>query len=528
MKPDPFFITTAIDYTNGAPHIGHAYEKVLADVLARHQRQRGREVFFLTGVDQHGQKVQQSAAKLGVDPAEFVAANTGKFLALWKTLGISHDRWAATTDPVHTACVREILSRVHSDGFIYKARQAGFYSVRQEQFVTDKERGADGSFGPEWGEVVELEEENYYFRLMDHREWLLGFIDSHGDFIAPEFRRAELRNAVEKLAGDLCISRPKSRLSWGIELPFDSDYVTYVWFDALVNYLSFAPGFDPAPGADLTTFRRFWSGIVHVIGKDILVPPHGVYWPVMLHALGFADDQIPRLLVHGWWNIAGAKMSKSVGNIVDPVDLCERYGTDAVRYFLVRDIAVGQDADFAESRLVSRANAELANGLGNLLNRTLNMAKRYRSGRLVPVKDPDEATIVLRSMFPSCVETFCRRMDAFAVHSALDTVVGLVSAANAYVDTTAPWKLAKQPEQGVQLDNVLGTLAAAIRIAATLLQSVIPGKAAVILDQLRIAPVSLDGVPADAGFADFPDGHVLGDPLPVFPRIETTPDDAGT
>ena len=325
---DTYFLTTAIDYTNGAPHLGHAYEKVLADVLARYHRLKGEDVFFLTGVDQHGQKVQQSAEKQGVPPQEFVNGITAQFRALWEKLGVRYSAWAATTEESHKTCVRAILQRLWDDTdpatgtsrWIYKDKRGGYYSVRQEQFLTDKERGPDGQFGPEWGQVEFREEENYYFRLEGRKQWLLDLIDARSragnPLVVPDFRVAELRNAVERLAGDLCISRPKARLSWGIELPFDADYVTFVWFDALVNYVSFAPGYDPALGADLTEFRRWWPAL-HIIGKDILVPAHGVYWPIMLNALGFADDEIPTLLVHGWWGLAGAKMSKSEGNSVD-------------------------------------------------------------------------------------------------------------------------------------------------------------------------------------------------------------------
>ncbi len=242
--PKPFYITTAIDYTNGAPHLGHAYEKVLADVIARFRRLKGEDVFFLTGVDQHGQKVQQSAEKAGVAPQQFVEGVTEKFSALWEKLDVRYDVWAATTDPLHKKCVQGMLQRLHDEKQIYKDQQDGYYSIRQEQFLTDKERGPDGEFGPEWGEVEHRVEENYYFRLAQHKDWLLGYLRSHPDCVTPDFRQTELINAVEKLTGDLCISRPKSRLTWGIELPFDSDYVNFVWFDALTNYISFI-GYDP-------------------------------------------------------------------------------------------------------------------------------------------------------------------------------------------------------------------------------------------------------------------------------------------
>src|SRR6476659_5666868 len=386
--PKTFFITTAIDYTNSPPHVGHAYEKVLADVIARYHRLKGENVFFLTGVDQHGQKVQQSAAKAGVPPAEFVKDITQKFIDLWKKLDVQYDEWAETISDRHKKVVQGILQRLFDAGEIYKDKQAGYYSVRQEQFLTDKERGPDGEFGPEWGQVEFREEENYYFKLGQHKKWLLRYIEDRKDAVIPDFRQTELRNAVEKLSGDLCISRPKSRLDWGIELPFDKDFVTYVWFDALTNYISFS-GYDPTVGeadsfpynAQPLEFRDKWPAL-QVVGKDILVPAHGIYWLIMLHAIGFPDDQMPKLLVHGWWNLGGAKMSKSVGNIVDPFVLADKYSADALRYYLMSDIATGQDADFSEERLVERYNTDLANSLGNLLNRTLAMAEKYRAGLL--------------------------------------------------------------------------------------------------------------------------------------------------
>src|SRR5438094_5020690 len=381
--PKTFFITTAIDYTNSPPHIGHAYEKVLADVIARYRRLKGEKVFFLTGVDQHGQKVQQSAAKAGVPPSEFIKEITQKFVDLGKILDVEYDEWAETTSERHKKVVQGILQRLFDAGQIYKDKQAGYYSVRQEQFLTDKERGPDGEFGPEWGQVEFREEENYYFRLSQHKDWLLSYIDNRKDAVIPDFRQIELRNAVEKLSGDLCISRPKSRLDWGIELPFDKEFVTYVWFDALTNYISFA-GYDPSLStisSQPSTFRDRWPAL-QIIGKDILVPAHGIYWLIMLHAIGFPDDQIPQLLVHGWWNLGGAKMSKSAGNIIDPFVLADKHGAEALRYYLMSDIAMGKDADFSEERLVDRYNSDLANSLGNLLNRTLSMANKYGAGQL--------------------------------------------------------------------------------------------------------------------------------------------------
>lgn len=513
-----FYITTAIDYTNGAPHIGHAYEKVLADVLARYHRLKGEEVFYLTGVDQHGQKVQQSAEKKGVAPKEFVDEITAKFVALWDKLGIHYDGWAATTEQVHKDCVRKILSRVNDAGQIYKDKRSGYYSVRQEQFLTDKERNEAGEFGPEWGEVEFREEENYYFKLAEHKQWLLDLIDKRSaegnPLVVPDFRVAELRNAVEKLEGDLCISRPKARLTWGIELPFDPDFVTYVWFDALVNYLSFAPGYDPASGADLAEFGRWWPAI-HVIGKDILVPHHGIYWTIMLKGLGFADDEIPPLLVHGWWNVAGAKMSKSIGNVVDPDALADKYGVNALRYYLVSDITTGRDSDFSDERLIQRYNIDLANSLGNLLNRKLNMAWKYREGVLAPggaeIRAQGEVEVT------SAVLAYTAAFDQFAPDAAVEAIGKLATWCNGLIEETAPWKLAKDPDQAEKLDAVLYTLAESLRVIAILLSPILPQAAEGIFEQLNWSqPFRL----ADAAWGGLPVGHQLGKPSPLFPRIE--------
>lgn len=511
--PNTFFITTAIDYTNGAPHIGHAYEKVLADAIARYQRLAGRDVFFLTGVDQHGQKVQQSAQKRGVEPVEFVAEITSLFVELWKKLDLSHDAWAATVENLHKSCVQGMLQRLWDEGQFYKATQSGYYSVRQEQFLTEKERGPDGEFGPEWGEVVLIEEENYYFKLAEHRDWLLHLIDSRtqagSPLVVPDFRVAELRNAVEKLTGDLCISRPKSRLTWGIELPFDPAFVTYVWFDALSNYISFA-GYDAKPGADLSLFKSRWPAL-HVIGKDILIPPHGIYWMIMLRALGFTDAEMPTLLVHGWWNISGAKMSKSLGNSIDPEILVARYGQAAVRYYLLSDISTGRDADFSIERLEQRYNAELANSLGNLLNRTLSMAKRYRSGILRRMDSP------LAAFVQEKTTTYDAAMSSYQVQAAIEATMEIVTRCNAYVEETAPWKLAKDPAQSDKLDEVLYTLSESLRIISILMSPIIPREADAIRAQLNW--------PGDASLAAVQlgalgEGHQLGDPVPLFPRIE--------
>ena len=531
--PKTFFITTAIDYTNSPPHIGHAYEKVLADVIARYHRLKRDNVYFLTGVDQHGQKVQQSAAKAGVPPAEFVKGITQKFVDLWKKLDVKYDEWAETTSERHKKVVQGILQRLWDEKdpttgeshWIYKAKQAGSYSVRQEQFLTDKDRGPDGQFGPEWGQVEFREEENYYFRLSQHKEWLLGYLDKRKDAVIPDFRQTELRNAVEKLTGDLCISRPKSRLDWGIELPFDKNFVNYVWFDALTNYISFA-GYDPSLAtlnSQPSTFRDKWPAL-QIIGKDILVPAHGIYWLIMLHAIGFPDKQMPQLLVHGWWNLGGAKMSKSTGNIVDPFTLADKYGADALRYYLISDIVTGKDADFSEERLVERYNADLANSLGNLLNRTLNMVHRYRMGRLsafAKVEFADNSSFA--ELIKSIVEQYA---DAFAYHSAdeaLEHAIHLAKMCNLQIEVSSPWKLAKE-NNNESLDRLFYGLTESLRIIALLISPVLPKAAHGIFDQLNWK-MELSGKEerfslADAEWGKLPDGHVVGKPVPLFPRIE--------
>jgi methionyl-tRNA synthetase len=547
--PKTFFITTAIDYTNSPPHIGHAYEKVLADVIARYHRLKGDKIFFLTGVDQHGQKVQQSAAKAGVPPAEFVKEITQKFVDLWKILDVKYDEWAETTSERHKKIVRGILQRLFDAGQIYKDKQAGYYSVRQEQFLTDKERGPDGSFGSEWGQVEFREEENYYFKLSQHKEWLLQYLDNRKDAVIPDFRQTELRNAVERLTGDLCISRPKSRLGWGIELPFDKDFVNYVWFDALTNYISFA-GYDPMVDTyerQPPEFRDRWSkDTLQIIGKDILVPAHGIYWLIMLRAIRFQDDQMPQLLVHGWWNLGGAKMSKSAGNVIDPFALSEKYGAEALRYYLMSEIATGGDSDFSEERLVVRYNADLANSLGNLLNRSLTMAAKYQGSLIAfpkaePPENPDEGAMApYAAAIANEIKSYTSHMSPgrafpitfpitfgpFMVNAAIKNVLEVVSQGNVLVENEAPWKLAKAGGEASRkrLNSVLYSLAETLRIAAILISPVLPRAAHGIFDQLNWK-IELSGKDerfslADAEWGRLPDGHVVGKPVPLFPRIE--------
>ncbi|MCE0499754.1 MAG: class I tRNA ligase family protein [Methylacidiphilales bacterium] len=501
-----YFLTTAIDYVNSAPHLGHAYEKILADFFARHERNLERDVLFLTGVDEHGQKVQQSAQREGIEPAIFAERMGVRFQRLYASLGVDPSCFVRTTDANHKKVVREWLQRLHDRGEIIFKEHEGFYSVRQEQFLTEKEK-VDGRWPEIFGEVIETRESNYYFPLEPYRERLLEFIDKNPEWIVPAFRRKELLGALAEPLADLCISRPKSRLSWGIPLPFNEDYVTYVWFDALVNYYSFAS----------VKGELRWPPDLQIIGKDILIPHHGIYWPIMLLALGLP---LPKhLLVHGFWTNSGAKISKSDSkSLVDPAPYVEKFGPDALRYFVLREMVLGQDADFSDERFETRYTGDLGKKLGNLVQRTLSMIARYRDGKipnydgfhLLPV-DSD-----LRS--DAVVEEYRRAVEQFAPHLALQAVWEFVARANQYVEETAPFRLAKDPAQAKRLDVVLGHLAESVRRLSVLVQAALPFTAEKIRAQLNLAPgpVRIE----EARFGNSLREHVIGKPEIIFPPIE--------
>jgi methionyl-tRNA synthetase len=470
-----FFITTAIDYANGSPHLGHAYEKVLSDVVARFRRLMGDEVWFLTGVDEHGQKVQQSARAKGVEPQEFVDGIAGLFRELCTALEISNDDFIRTTEERHKRVVRDTLQRLYDKGEIYKAEYKGYYSTRQEQFLQEKDRNPDGSWPDIFGEVVEITEANYFFKLRAYQEWLVEHIRSNENFILPRYRAKQVLEFLSEPLNDLCISRPKERLEWGIPLPFDADFVTYVWFDALLNYYSAV-----AERGDA------WPADYHVIGKDILVPPHAVYWPIMLKAAGIEPPR--SLLVHGWWSINGARMSKSTGNFVDPIPFATQYGADALRYFLIREMSVGQDSDFSLQQFLARYNAELANNLGNLVNRTLNMTNRF-SGGVVPERVVDEEPEKeLRALWVKTRDEAIRLAEEFQFHIALERTFAFVTATNAYIEKRAPWKLGKSTDtrDAELLRTSIATMAEALRLGVTLLAPVMPGTHAKVLALLGV------------------------------------------
>lgn len=509
-----FYITTAIDYVNGQPHLGHAYEKVIADVIARTQRLAGNEVFFLTGLDEHGQKVQQVALSEGKAPQTYCDELATSWKGFVRMLALTNDDFVRTTEPRHKEVVQSLLSRLHSEGHFYKAGYEGFYSAKEETFLTEKDRLPDGTFDPSWGEVTRLKEENYYFRLKEHQQWLIDYIETHPEFIQPGYRRNEVlgflkNNELE----DLCITRPAARLSWGIPLPFDSDFVTYVWFDALTNYITV-----PAARGDAEVLKAIgsaasgdhsplWPADIQVIGKDI-VKFHAVYWPIMLKAAGLPLPK--KLLVHGWWQKDNAKISKSTGNIVDPIAVINEWGVDAFRYYVVRELDIGPDGNWTDAGFAARYNAELANGLGNLVNRSLKMLKNYRNG-VVPARNDELASFAATTLRE--VEANFRE---YGLQAALEHTWGLVTRANQYVEQTAPFKLAKDPTQANRLDAVLYNLAESCRIIAVLISPVLPSTAAKIYEQLGLGalPRSL----AEAAWGGLSPGASIGEPAALFPR----------
>jgi methionyl-tRNA synthetase len=514
-----FYITTAIDYVNGQPHLGHAYEKVVADVIARSHRSLGQETFFLTGLDEHGQKVQQAAVAEGKSPQAYC----DELAAIWKAfavkLELTNDEFVRTTEARHQQVVQAILTKLHSEGHFYKEVYRGFYSTREETFLTHKDRRPDGTFDPAYGEVVELDEENYYFRLKDHQQWLIDYIEQNPTFIAPAHRRNEVLGFLKNnVLEDLCISRPAARLNWGIPLPFDPEFVTYVWFDALSNYITIPatqgdPGVPSALHAPRTTHHaplELWPADIHLVGKDIL-KFHAVYWPIMLKAMG---APLPKqVLAHGWWQKDGQRMSKSTGNVVDPIAVIDEWGVDAFRFYVLRELDIGPDGNWTEAGFKARYTAELANGLGNLVNRSLSMLKRYRNG-VVP-----KASNELAPEAKKVIAETRALLDGNQLQGALQSIWSLVTRANQYVDHTAPFKLAKDPSKAERLDEVLYNLAEVCRILAVLLWPFLPGTATKINAQLGLA-----GSPdkfAGAHWGGLTSGHSIGVPGPLFPRTDT-------
>lgn len=494
-----FYVTTPIYYVNDKPHVGHAYTTILADVLARFHRTAQEDVFFLTGLDEHGQKVLQAAKQRNLSPQQHCDDLAPRFLELWKKLAIGYSDFVRTTEDRHKKIVQKILQEVYDKGDIYPDEYEGWYSVAEERFITDKEKDS-GQFR----DVKQLKEKNYFFKMSKYQQKLIDYIKSHPKFIQPEHRRNEVLGFLQQPLGDLCISRPKSRMDWGIEIPFDKDYVTYVWFDALINYISI-PGY----GSDEKKFKTWWPADVHLIGKDILTT-HAVYWPTMLFSIGI--DLPETIFAHGWWLTGDAKMSKSLGNVVNPLDLIEQYGVDAVRYYLMREMVLGQDANFTVDSFIKRFNSDLANDFGNLLNRVSGLINKNFDGNIPQegkLTDAEKSVVDLAGKLHEQVRA---QVIAYRVQDAIEEILKLVRLVNGYIEKQAPWKVAK--ENLNRAGTILYTAAEALRISAISLSPVMPEKTAVVLDIL-----SAHGTKPKWG--ELKAGTKLKSHEALFPRIET-------
>lgn len=510
--PNRFYITTPIYYVNAEPHIGHAYTTIVADAMNRFHKLMGSKTFFLTGTDEHGDKIVQAAEAAGVDPKSYADRISQMFRDTWPKLNISNDHFIRTTDPEHVQVVRQILQKVYEAGEIYFSSYKGLYCVGCERFYNEREL-VDGKCPDHDKEPIEREEANYFFRMSKYQDWLIGHIESHPDFIRPERYRNEVLSFLKEPLEDLCISRPKERLSWGIPLPFDDRYVTYVWFDALINYVS-AIGY---PNGDL--FKEYWPVAQHLIAKDIL-KPHGIYWPTMIQAAGL--PLFKHLNVHGYWNTNEGKMSKSKGTVIRPLDLVPVYGLDAFRYFLLREMVFGLDSNFSEEALVQRLNADLANDLGNLFSRTLAMTDKYFGGKVPPFgSDPDEMDRSLIRQAEEAVRQLKEEVPKWSFHKALMAIWDCINGANKYIDSVGPWTLAKDPMKQERLKTVIRILLEVNKTVAVLIVPFMPETAEKMLERLGIPRKAMDVRLEDDGrWGTLAEGTPVSKGEALFPRID--------
>ena len=507
-----FYITTPIYYVNAKPHLGHAYTTTVADSLNRFHRLMGEETYFLTGTDEHGDKIVQAAESNGQTPKEYVDTISKLFEDLWPNMNISNNDFIRTTQPRHIEVVQQILQKVYDAGDIYFGEYGGHYCFGCERFYTEKEL-VDGLCPDHLTKPEYIAEKNYFFKMSKYKDWLLDHIEKHPDFIRPERYKNEVVSLLESgELEDLCISRPKSRLTWGIELPFDDEYVTYVWFDALINYLA-ALGY---PDGD--KFKKFWPAANHLVAKDIL-KPHAVFWPTMLKAAGIEPYQ--HLNVHGYWLVEDTKMSKSIGNVVEPLAMKDAYGLDAFRYFLLREMSFGQDSSFSEKALVGRLNADLANDLGNLFNRTLSMTHKYFGGTIPRPEVEDIVDAEIKKIGQDAMEAFQTFYSEFKFSRALEGLWELVRGLNKYIDETAPWALYKSKDME-RLSTVIYVLLENMRKIAVHLWPVMPEAAEKMIEQLGMTfdPEKIN-LPKELDvWGLLESGETVAKTSNLFPRVE--------